>query len=503
MPLRNNSKFKAALTLLARLIFIGACGIASAEGALESKLLQLADDPDPRVRFQLAFTLGELKSPDRIPALAKIALRDGEDKWVRSAVLSSVREEALPLLLQVANGLGQREKSAGYETLVRELAKSAAASRGSSTAELLHPLAEKTYPDWVRVAALRGAADGLEIAKASKEPSPDAENALERLLIDSSPQIRAIAREVALAALPSDSRVIRKITAEALASARNASLPQRDRVDAVEALGAASFSEIKSLAERLLSGLEPESLQLAALGMLTQQRDPAAADLLVSNWRTLNPNIKVAAVDAAFARPEWLSRLLGAIEAGEIPEWNIPAQKHARLFDYPDKEIAARGKAIYERADNQRDQSLYERYRPALELEGDPVAGEAIHKDRCAQCHKLGESGFALGPDLKSVKSNSPDVLLTNILYPSRAIQPGFTDYVIETTDGRVLNGIIGADTGAAIVLRRGGGEEETVMRSQIKSLRDTSLSIMPEGLEDGLSPQDMANLLAFIKSLD
>ena len=89
--------------------------------------------------------------------------------------------------------------------------------------------------------------------------------------------------------------------------------------------------------------------------------------------------------------------------------------------------------------------------------------------------------------------------LLTNILDPNREVAPNFTAYVVETADGDQHVGLLWGETPAAVTLKMAYDQEVIIPRAEIKSLRSANLSMMPEGLEDGLSRQQIADLMDFI----
>jgi len=97
------------------------------------------------------------------------------------------------------------------------------------------------------------------------------------------------------------------------------------------------------------------------------------------------------------------------------------------------------------------------------------------------------------------VKNSGREKLLTNILDPNREVAPQYTAYTVETTDGDSQLGILSAETASTVTLKMAAGQETTLPRSQIKSLRSSNLSMMPEGLEEGLKPQDFADLMQYI----
>src|SRR5687768_14715543 len=132
---------------------------------------------------------------------------------------------------------------------------------------------------------------------------------------------------------------------------------------------------------------------------------------------------------------------------------------------------------------------------------GDPVAGERVFRNLCAQCHTIYGQGGNVGPDLTGNGRGSFDQLVSSVFDPSLVIGPGYQTVTVVTTDGRNLTGLVTEDSAQRVVLRMAGEGEEAVPRNQIKYTRVSKLSMMPEGLE-ALDKKDLADLFAFL-SLD
>ena len=105
-----------------------------------------------------------------------------------------------------------------------------------------------------------------------------------------------------------------------------------------------------------------------------------------------------------------------------------------------------------------------------------------------------------MGPDLGSVRNRAPALLLADVLLPSRAIAQNYESYVVETASGDVLEGIVASQTPTAIALRREGGEERVVPRSEILKMYAFNLSAMPADLEQQVDVEQMADLLALLR---
>jgi putative heme-binding domain-containing protein len=136
-----------------------------------------------------------------------------------------------------------------------------------------------------------------------------------------------------------------------------------------------------------------------------------------------------------------------------------------------------------------------QRQRPSL------TAGRAAYDKICAQCHRFGSVGVEFGPDLSTLRSRfkKKDVLEA-ILWPNKAVSDQYETSEIETTDGNLVYGIVVSDDGKRLVVRQNQAERPVeVPKALVKERRRSALSLMPEGLVDELSQQELANLLAFL----
>jgi putative heme-binding domain-containing protein len=196
-----------------------------------------------------------------------------------------------------------------------------------------------------------------------------------------------------------------------------------------------------------------------------------------------------------------LGDLFDAIESREVSRSEIERDVKQLLMNHPNTTVRKRGRKLFE-ADLPGDRAkIVAAYRPALSRAGDAGRGRTVYERRCATCHRFGATGHAVGPDLVSVQNKAPADLLIAILDPSREAQPNFVAYTLVTRQGAVYNGLIAAESASGVTLRRAEGKEDHILRSQIDELVSTGKSLMPEGLEKDISPDQMADLIAFIKS--
>ena len=138
-------------------------------------------------------------------------------------------------------------------------------------------------------------------------------------------------------------------------------------------------------------------------------------------------------------------------------------------------------------------------FAPALLLPGAPGRGEATFQARCAACHQSGGRGQTLGPDLVGARVYGKAHMLTAILEPNREIPPGDSSYVVETGNGETLIGLRRNANATTLTLLQPDGIAIVLPRANVPYLQRQTWSLMPVGLEAGLAPQDMADLLEYI----
>jgi len=140
-------------------------------------------------------------------------------------------------------------------------------------------------------------------------------------------------------------------------------------------------------------------------------------------------------------------------------------------------------------------------YAGVEKLTGDAQRGQRQFQTLCAPCHRLRGEGHEVGPDLGMVGTKPVDWLVTAILDPSQAVEARYRAWTITSKSGDALDGIVSAETANNLVLRLAGGVEHAVLRSDIATMSLSKLSLMPSGFESALKPQDMADLLRWLRA--
>jgi putative heme-binding domain-containing protein len=132
---------------------------------------------------------------------------------------------------------------------------------------------------------------------------------------------------------------------------------------------------------------------------------------------------------------------------------------------------------------------------------GIPKPGKKIFELQCARCHALFGQGGKVGPDLTTYKRDDLDTMLVNIVNPSAEIREGFIGSVVAMSDGRILSGVIVDQDKNVVVIRDTNGHDATLNREGIDTMRPGPSSLMPEGLLDQLTGQEVRDLFAYLRS--
>jgi putative membrane-bound dehydrogenase-like protein len=446
-----------------------------ADDRIAGRMSAMVGDTDPMVRYQLAFSLGAMPGDRPASAMATLALRDAGDPWMRLAILSSVAHCTGDVFTRLAAEPGFRTSAHGRALLTAMVAQTGAAERPADLAAVLAavdgPLAGE--PALVR---------GIVLALMDE----DSTAARERLTGTRGGRIRAIL-DGALA----DSRT----------TAMDDQKPVAARIAAIRALRFAGLPEVEGPLAELLAPRHPSAVQSEAIATLARFDDPRVPKVLLGGWPGMSPKLRATAAEVLFSRPAWLNAFLDAVEQGTIVRADLDPSRLGLLRSYPDAAVKSRAGRLFS-APQARRQDVVAAYQKALERQGDPARGKEVFKANCSTCHRLEGVGQQVGADISAIRDRGLETVLLNILDPNREVMPQFLSYVLVTKSGRILTGIITAETANSLTIRQPDGRDETVLRIHIDELRSTGLSYMPEGLEKQIDVPAMADLLAYLNSI-
>jgi putative heme-binding domain-containing protein len=239
--------------------------------------------------------------------------------------------------------------------------------------------------------------------------------------------------------------------------------------------------------------------QETALKVLASLISEKVGEWIVEALPGLTPVVREQAVTALLSRTDRIAKLLDAIEAKKITPAQLSVAAKATLGRQKTPALAERIAKLIGDGSSSNRKEVIAKYASVMTMTGDATRGAKAYETACMVCHKFADKGNDVGPHLGTIKAWTVEQLVTNILDPNREVSPNFALYLVETNDGRTLSGLITSETAGNLTLKRADGGMDTVLRSEIKSLTSPGISLMPEGLEAAITPQQMADLIAYL----
>ena len=423
---------------------------------LHDTLAKLVNDKDAKVRLQLACTLGELKFEWAGDLLAELLDAAPADSSLQGAALSSV----LPHLERVCAAFpegGEPENNKAIGMLFR----SALATKNEKaiSALLSEVEAKMHFEELLTILDEKN----LSLAEFAKQVT----DAKARAAVD---QMAAKLQQAAefIQTAP---------TMESLA------LLATDR-------------EHRETVKALLPELWAKTGNAEVLRLVAKLQPQGGEQFLLEGWDQRTPALRVQILETLLSNDAWTLALLKRPEAK-----SADASMRARLIKHPKKNIASLAEKVFADSTSATRAAVVQKFKPALKLPGDAARGKTVFASVCISCHKLDGVGLELGPDLRSVAQHDAEKLLNSILDPSAIIEPGFMAYHCTLKSGEQLYGVIATETSASLTLKMAGNVMKSVLRSDVASLRSAGISLMPDGLEAAMTPQSLADLIAYLQS--
>jgi len=273
------------------------------------------------------------------------------------------------------------------------------------------------------------------------------------------------------------------------------------RIAALDALAAAQDELLLAEAGRLLHESDPLAGHLlAALGAYEQA---SVAGMVLSAYAKLPQEQRPKAIELLTQRATWSKALLEAISRGEVDRSALNVNHLRKLLSSRDAELVELvrkewGEVRAER-NPQREQVLAEMRDLLARSQGNPQRGRQVFERVCGQCHKIHGQGQDVGPEITRNGRGNYEQLLSNIFDPSLVIGAAYQARTVITVDGRVLTGLVAEDNDQRVVLKTQGGKLEVIPRNEVDEMAVSQLSLMPEGLEKQVAPQELADLVAFL----
>jgi putative heme-binding domain-containing protein len=312
------------------------------------------------------------------------------------------------------------------------------------------------------------------------------------------PEVRDLASE--LSVLYGDTREIARLEAIVMKRER-AAPPERRR--ALELLVA---RRDPAFGPAVLMLLRDPEIRPEAIRALAAFDRPETAQRLVTLYPEFTPLERQDAIQTLTARPAMGLALLDAIETGAIPRADVSALVIRQLQALEDQTLNQRLKAVWGEirpaAADKRERIAA--FKEQLDSETLKLAnlsrGRAIYARTCANCHRLFGEGGTVGPELTGAQRTSLDYVLDNVLDPSAIVPREYRPHVLRLTDGRVVQGVVVEETPQTLVVQT-ANEILRIPTSEIEGRRESALSMMPEGLFDRLSAEEIRDLVGYLAS--
>ena len=441
---------------------------------------KLVDDPDAKVRLQLACSLGEWNDPRAGVALGRLAVADYNDKFITAAVLSSALPHNLALMDAAVSAGGPALASLSDPLLNLALAT----NQRDSIARLLKPT----------LTAAKGQFSAAQMVSFSQFLDILARRRTNWYSLQAATVGDKLAKQLNTATAMFDS-------AQRLAS--DASQPVERKISAAgllvrdEAYRGAGLPVLAALLQPQTSG----DAQRLAIKELSGSGDTNVPDLFVKAWPAVGPETRLGILDGFLSREPWSFDLVQRIENGSFYANSLDALRRGRLLNHPSGRVKTLARSVLNVGKTSSRAQVVADFRPALTLTGDVARGAAVFSKLCVSCHKLESAGNDIGPNLQSVANHPSEKLLVSILDPNANIEPGYAAYTCALKSGDEFYGIIAAETGNSVMLKSPDGKTHTLLRADIATLRSSNLSLMPEGLEAGMSKQELSDLIRFLQT--
>ena len=294
-----------------------------------------------------------------------------------------------------------------------------------------------------------------------------------RLLTHASPKIQNRARSAALTLATDENK------------------PDLERVEAMALLGKEDVDQLSIL----LKSSSSIEIQTAVIDQLSKTN---SFEKILESWPGFEPRIKHSAEMAFLSKDDGTEILIKGLQSEIINPVELSSSCIERLKNHRNEKIRKQTNEIFSKSNSINKKLVYSKFKPSLSINGDYEKGKMHFLARCSTCHRLDDVGRDVGPNLKALSDKSRQSLFDAILNPSSSIEPQYLAYNIEHK-GENIFGLIQSETSNSLIVKLLDGTTRVVKRDEITNLQGTGKSIMPDGLEAGLSVEDFADLLGFL----
>jgi putative membrane-bound dehydrogenase-like protein len=287
------------------------------------------------------------------------------------------------------------------------------------------------------------------------------------------------------------------------AVARNKSLAEGQRQSALRLLVQHRVSDLKSLLDDLLA---EEAMRATAIRGFASIKDDSIPQTLLKLYPSLPEEEQADVVQTLSSRPSFALALLDAVGRKLVPRDAISSFTARQIHALGDKQVSARLEDVWGaiRPASKDKEMLLAKFKKQLNQaslkKANLANGRALYQKNCMQCHKLFDEGGDVGPELTGSQRANLDYVLENVLDPSAVVQREYQVVVVTLDSGRTLTGIVKEETDRALTLRT-QNELVVISKAEIESRVQSKLSMMPDGMFDKLTNEEVRDLVAYLAS--
>lgn len=284
--------------------------------------------------------------------------------------------------------------------------------------------------------------------------------------------------------------------------------PQTDAIQLVpiiEILGQIQLPGSLAALTKLAVTPGNDRVQTAALSALQAYDEPSIANSILAAHAKMSLDVQTTAQVVLASRKAWVKVLLQAVASGDVPKDRISTGIVKKCLLHVDPQIED---LVRQQFGDVQGATTAEMQRQVVEYQqvigtgsGNPYNGRQVYRANCAKCHRLFDDGGQIGPDLTAYKRDDLRRILLSVVNPSAEIREGFENHLVQTSDGRTLNGFIVEQDQQVVMLKGIDGQLTAISREDVEDLRPVGTSLMPEGLLKPLSHQQVRDLFAYLRS--
>ncbi len=481
--------------------------IAGNQGSLSNdvirKVQDLCNDKHPRVLLQAASAINKIEGADKVKGLFDVLNNAGNDETIPKVVWQNLHPhigaDASGFLARLRKDLGTTASGFFPRIVDRVLASSSVGPQ--QVAELLTALVDNREEAEAR-SLLKLIAERSQTGQFSDADTAVLRESLEstfrKIRLKSPPSVLAFDAQCAAVSLGETSEAGYLQT-----WFKSYEAGQSYRLRALAALVQAGQHDVIDAVELVQKNMVGPEFSRRILDILGRSKDADLASTLLEAYPRLSAEVKPQAIELLTSRTAWSQELMAAIDARKFSASDLNGTQVRKLFANPDKRlrqlVTKQWGTLRTERDPAREELINRMRRLIRTTNGDPQKGIPVFKKLCAQCHKIYGEGQEVGPDITLNGRNSFEQLLSNVFDPSLVIGNAYQATTIVTDEGKVISGLVTEDSQQRVVLKVEGGKTEIIARDRIDEVTKSNLSLMPEGIEKQLKPQEIVDLFAYL----